>query len=1463
MPLANIKNVPKRVNLDDDIRLLEDYDMRSATNVRTMSSSVNNSGTLENIKSTLEIVVPNFPSGDVVNIGNIEHSEKNDLYMFFFVKSGLHCIVRYNSITQKGNVVISNSLLKFNKKSFISGFAITGNNDNETLLYWTDNINQPRMINVTRMERYTAGDYVNGYPNPLTEQHIRWIKYPPLFAPTIQLENDDSITYNNIATSVFQFRYRYRYKDGEYSAYSPISDVSVSEVQLLNNSASRENDYVYNKISVTVKNSWNGVEDIEIVVREGNNGDWLVIDNIKNDASQSESSIGFWNDGKYTFANNEDTLKNYDAVPLSAATAEYVANRAVIANAIDGFNSLEQSEIDDKVTFGARYSQNYDEQPIQIAYTIDGTLNNVLFDTSGLTIVGGSLIVLDFYLFLFSSSKFTYIWRAEYGDTITDFLSDASSFFTNRSVNQIKCTSVVTTGNDLLLNFDYFFTGRVISSYYVNASEPKPSFKAGAKHPIGIVYYDEAGRHGSVQRKTENGVYVEWFSERIGSDEHGAANIDWRIGLTPPISATHYQLVYAGNSSVGKFLQYTTAQVEFDKNSKSVNGNKNLYVIFNNFLGEGSYHVDSYVTSRNPLINYQYSEGDRIRIIKKPTGTTINDRDFVNEYLDFKILGFEYYEQLTETNPVYSPSSINNFGWILTVEDNEIEGWDYETVKSDVNGALGDNQWFKVMANGQGNTCLVEIYNTNSRNVKDVYYEFGEEFLIQSPRTAFRKHKGFRDQNVNITPKTIVNVLGIDGLINNFVTSNYIDIDYGTSTPDIFVGDKIVFTATNANTPTDTFTVARKTFITASGVWRFYLAEPLGNSLVIDDVSTVTLHPDYLYAAGTIEHGDVWLKPRTLITGNISTTTANRLVLQETVEDYYANDFFKSDYWRKGRPHIYSPTFRQERRKATLWISEPLFPDNKTNGLSSFNLAAEDKPFKDYDRSLGAIELVKRDGDSLILFQENKTSRVLVQKDTITTGDGNSIISLTGAVLSEQNPYAGGGICKNPESHAEKDGRHYFVDIKRGKVLRLSQDGLTPISDYKFSSLLDQLSRDYMSVINSENLKIYGGFDKENDEYNITFTDVSVYEVTVNGTPISVTPSDIQVVDDDILIGAVFKRGAKRATVTNGEIFTSPNVPAVTFEEIVINGSVTLDEDLFDELQQEDVLEIAIQDGVYTLAATASLQSSEITIPTSNGNVLAPNTVAASKIGEIAPITITFHEGSNSWCGYRSYIPQGYASLNYLMFGFKNGIYLHEYGADYNSFYGTDYQSKFTPVLKDNPSMKLILKSLSTESNMPLETSVTSELMSTSFTKDRWVEMEGFWYSDVTMAKTTTNSKNSNVFGIGILLSHTVTTKTFAEDLTSLNINIGDTLINNTSTFNLGAITDIDYGTNTITHTTNGFAVNGTDFFYFTKSASSEGEPIRGYAFEVELEQNAADAQDLLNFYSLNGHAAKSNLTLD
>ena len=150
---------------------------------------------------------------------------------------------------------------------------------------------------------------------------------------------------------------------------------------------------------------------------------------------------------------------------------------------------------------------------------------------------------------------------------------------------------------------------------------------------------------------------------------------------------------------------------------------------------------------------------------------------------------------------------------------------------------------------------------------------------------------------------------------------------------------------------------------------------------------------------------------------------------------------------------------------------------SEVNDLNEFNMG--EKIQKDLNPAYGSIQAFKTRDKNVVVLTEDRVLQVLAAKDALFNADGNPQLTATNRVLGTAIPYAGDfGISQNPESLAWDQYRIYFTDKQRGAVLRLSMDGLTPISNVGM--------KEYFR----DNLKKCGGllgtFDAVNGEYNLT-----------------------------------------------------------------------------------------------------------------------------------------------------------------------------------------------------------------------------------------------------------------------------------------------------------------------------------------------------------------------------------------
>jgi len=169
--------------------------------------------------------------------------------------------------------------------------------------------------------------------------------------------------------------------------------------------------------------------------------------------------------------------------------------------------------------------------------------------------------------------------------------------------------------------------------------------------------------------------------------------------------------------------------------------------------------------------------------------------------------------------------------------------------------------------------------------------------------------------------------------------------------------------------------------------------------------------------------------------------------------------------------------YKEEHKKYGL-IYSGIYNDNSgVNNLNQFVQA--EKITKDINPSYGSIQkLYARDTD-LITLCEDKVLKIMASKDAVYNADGNLQLTATENVLGQTIPFVGEyGISKNPESFVSEAYRSYFTDKQRGAVMRLSRDGLTPISNHGMKDWFrDNLSTSRVNLLGADILTSESNWD--------------------------------------------------------------------------------------------------------------------------------------------------------------------------------------------------------------------------------------------------------------------------------------------------------------------------------------------------------------------------------------------------
>jgi len=213
------------------------------------------------------------------------------------------------------------------------------------------------------------------------------------------------------------------------------------------------------------------------------------------------------------------------------------------------------------------------------------------------------------------------------------------------------------------------------------------------------------------------------------------------------------------------------------------------------------------------------------------------------------------------------------------------------------------------------------------------------------------------------------------------------------------------------------------------------------------------------------------------------------------VESNRIRDDFNAPYIRNGvkASAVLEEGYEEERKFNGLIWSGIVNSKSSINNSNQFIQA--ESITKDFLPSYGKIQKLHAWDDSVVVFLENKILRAPADKDALFNADGSTNLIASRNVIGNPIEYNGDfGISNDPQSFASFGYRCYFVDRKNGKVMRLSKDGLTPISNVNMNDFF----RDRLSG----NQTIFGSFDERNKMYNLTFAtdeDTVCFSESVNG----------------------------------------------------------------------------------------------------------------------------------------------------------------------------------------------------------------------------------------------------------------------------------------------------------------------------------------------------------------------------
>lgn len=342
------------IDSDTASEMLPDGRDRYRLNVRALSSDNSTIGAIETVNGNTLVTQPvafPLPAGRNVVIGSKEDVIRNKVYYFVFNDNGTaspnHSIYEYDTkkATNAIKLVLQNSDLGFNENYLITSINFVALDEDNHLMYWTDNYTDPKKINIEKgiLHSGLVPDYINGYGNPFDIKWIYRIKQPPL-QPSYSWTNDSTREVNYLFNKNFQFKSSFIYDDKEKSAFSAISSYEFPFVTWVENNA--DDTYTQdNQITISVFTGSSIVKKIIIAAKENNETDFVQIAELDKAElglpDNSYTTYDFYNDGTYLPIEVNESIKLFDNVPKLVGTHDIIAgNRLADGDITEGYDPV-------------------------------------------------------------------------------------------------------------------------------------------------------------------------------------------------------------------------------------------------------------------------------------------------------------------------------------------------------------------------------------------------------------------------------------------------------------------------------------------------------------------------------------------------------------------------------------------------------------------------------------------------------------------------------------------------------------------------------------------------------------------------------------------------------------------------------------------------------------------------------------------------------------------------------------------------------------------------------------------------------------------------------------------------------------------------------------------------------------------------------------------------------------------
>ena len=332
-----------KMNRDLDARIVPPGEYREAFNVNIGQSEGSDVGAIENLLGNELVADGSINNGKC--IGSVSDSKTEKIYFFVTnnvsfneTNSGQHGLFEYDQKTKQTTTLIITTQLNLHQN-----YPITGINIVDDLLFWTDNRNYPRKINVV-----TARNNINYYTSsPDIDNLTSVAKFAPYTSPTlVEAVKESSITSTFMQDKLIRFSYRWQFDDNEYSTLAPFTPIVFSRLDETDTISSSLGNFgeietfvnAINQVKLQIPTPTGyGITNVELIYQETGNGTLYVVDD-KEVTTEPFVNFTYSSTDPFRTLPADQLTRVYDAVPRKALAQDVAGGRLVYGNFLQNFN---------------------------------------------------------------------------------------------------------------------------------------------------------------------------------------------------------------------------------------------------------------------------------------------------------------------------------------------------------------------------------------------------------------------------------------------------------------------------------------------------------------------------------------------------------------------------------------------------------------------------------------------------------------------------------------------------------------------------------------------------------------------------------------------------------------------------------------------------------------------------------------------------------------------------------------------------------------------------------------------------------------------------------------------------------------------------------------------------------------------------------------------------------------------